>query len=305
MHKKYILIVLLWTMLHITPSYAEIGFTEHLIEANYNTPWYVYTADIDDDDDIDIISGARFGSTVDWWENNGSENFTRHVISYSAYGAMRVSAADFNGDGNMDVVCAIDMLNKISWYENDGLQQFTEHIIAPWLGVTYVYTIDLDQDDDVDILAAACEQASNKMGWFENDGNGNFTEHVVIDDYDHANCVHAADMDGDDDIDLIASASWASDVSWFENDLSKAPGESATRRRPHFQPWPCLRGTSSLFHKCSGPRPGGVLPNGDAARSSLEVHWMHRNSVAGITYDSLPVFLSPPPCPPSPPWFQI
>ena len=45
-----------------------------------------------------------------------------------------------------------------------------------------------------------------------------FTQHTIIDNLDYANCVYAADIDGDADVDVLCTAWLAQSLIWLEND---------------------------------------------------------------------------------------
>jgi hypothetical protein len=79
-----------------------------------------------------------------------------------------------------------------------------------------VFAIDLDQDNDIDVLAACAN--SDEISWWENDGGQNFAKHTISDSFDFANSVYAADIEPDGDIDVFCTAQTADDVAWFEND---------------------------------------------------------------------------------------
>jgi hypothetical protein len=199
-------------------AHADIGFIEHTIRSNYAQPWSVFVIDLDEDGDQDVLGSARLGNCITWWENDGTQSFIEHTIDDTANGAMHLFAADFDDDDDIDITCAVQFLDQIAWWENDGSENFSKHVIGVWDDVTYTYAEDVNSDGHIDILAAACESDPGMMGWFENDGSGNFTEHVVIAAWDNVNCVHAADVDSDGDMDLLGSASQAHEVAWFEND---------------------------------------------------------------------------------------
>ena len=46
-----------------------------------------------------------------------------------------------------------------------------------------------------------------------------FTEHNIADDFDGATDIHAADIDGDGDMDVLGTAAVADDITWWESDL--------------------------------------------------------------------------------------
>jgi hypothetical protein len=82
----------------------------------------------------------------------------------------------------------------------------------------FVYAADLDGDGDWDVLSASL--LDDKVAWYENvDGAGSFGPQQVISTVaDAASCVHAADLDGDGDLDAL-SASYEDDkIAWYRND---------------------------------------------------------------------------------------
>jgi hypothetical protein len=46
------------------------NFTEHILDDNLDGAITVFACDIDDDTDIDILSGAREANDISWWEND-------------------------------------------------------------------------------------------------------------------------------------------------------------------------------------------------------------------------------------------
>lgn len=208
-------------ILYITNAVAQ-EFSEHTIASNYNS-WSTMAIDMDNDNDIDIVGSARFGSKVSWWENDGSESFTEQVISTSAWYAMGVSAADMDNDDDIDVVCAAQEADAVLWWENDGMQGFTQHVASNIVSPSFIYLADVDSDEDQDILVAACEDGSNKIVWLENIGSTEFTFHIIKENWINANSVFVSDLDSDNDMDVLATASFRLDpqngeISWFEND---------------------------------------------------------------------------------------
>ena len=80
-----------------------------------------------------------------------------------------------------------------------------------------MYAGDLDGDGDMDIAAAV--SGDDKVVWYENtDGLGAFgTEQILTTTADFANRVRIADVDGDLDMDIIATSNEDDKITWFEN----------------------------------------------------------------------------------------
>ena len=80
----------------------------------------VYSADIDGDGDLDVLSASRFDNTIAWYDNvNGDGSaWTKVDITTGADGARIVYAADIDGDGDLDVLSASTSDDTIALYRN-------------------------------------------------------------------------------------------------------------------------------------------------------------------------------------------
>lgn len=87
-----------------------------------------------------------------------------------------------------------------------------------------VFAADIDGDGDLDVLAAA--SLADDIAWWGNDGMspvGWSTAKVIDGALDGANSVHAADLDGDGDLDVLGGG-FFDELSWWENDGLSPPG---------------------------------------------------------------------------------
>jgi len=58
----------------------------------------------------------------------------------------------------------------------------------------------------------------DKIAWYENSGIGDFySERVISIDADHAQSVYAADLDGDQDMDVLSASLNDDKIAWYEN----------------------------------------------------------------------------------------
>ena len=196
-------------------SNSQINFQEHLVD-NITWPGDSYAADLDSDDDLDIIISSTF--SINWYENiDGQGTFVKHVIHEildNDWG-ISVCAKDIDGDNDIDVISS--HLTHMSWYENiDGQGNFTdtEHVIYPYVnGYVEAYLEDIDGDDDIDVVSSIKNE--NKISWHENiDGQGNFIEHIVSYTYSPLG-IYAEDIDGDNDMDIISPSGIY--IKWYEN----------------------------------------------------------------------------------------
>ena len=180
-------------------------------------------ADLDGDGDVDVLSASA--GKIAWYRNDGQGEFSGQlVVSTDAGVPQAMQAADLDGDGDLDLLSASGW---IGWYRNDGPSRFTAQLLVSTDAdeARDVHAADLDGDGDVDVLSAS--ERDDKIAWYRNeDGAGAFSEpNVVSTDADGAQAVHAADLDGDGDLDVL-SASWNDDkIAWYRNDGAGAFSE--------------------------------------------------------------------------------
>jgi hypothetical protein len=140
-----------------------------------------------------------------------------------------VDTADLDGDGDQDVLSASYVEGRLEWYENtDGKGDFgpgktiTDAIVNP----NKVTTADLDDDGDLDVLSSS--SGDSRVSWFENtNGDGIFFFGGDINPSAlGAEAVVAADIDGDGDLDVVASNSISTSmderIAWYENIAASA-----------------------------------------------------------------------------------
>lgn len=199
------------------------SWTTNIVTNYVGGPNSVVAADLDDDGDVDIIAAVMYWNSILWWENTDGTgtSWTEHAIDEDFGSANCVYTADVDGDGDEDVLGACNIDNDIAWWENaDGSgTSWVDHTIdGNFLGATCVSAADVNGDGDIDVLGAA-SQDDDLVCWHNEDGSGtSWTEHCIHDFFNSASSVSAGDIDGDGDMDVVGSASYMSDITWFENE---------------------------------------------------------------------------------------
>ncbi len=171
---------------------------------------------------MDIASASRGSDTLAWQENlDGNGTFgPQQMITTSLDQTVYVATADLDGDGDMDILGISGFGDLIVWFENlDRLGSFSSQRIidASTILPSEIITADLDGDGDEDVVV--CSIGENAIIWFENtNGLGDFgPKQTITNSALSGRSVYAADLDGDLDIDLLATSSGNKRLYWYEN----------------------------------------------------------------------------------------
>ena len=217
-----------------TPS-----FRAHLVSGGLNNASCVYAADLDGDGDTDVVGSSRDDNAVYWFEQSQGVTpiFSPRTVSQVVSRPLSVFAIDMDGDTDIDVLSASFLDNTIAWHENVGGSPptFTKHLISiSALGAASVFAIDMDGDGDIDVLSASrlavplvgAESPEESWGiaWYEQTDELHevtqkpiFIPHKVWATSMGATSVHAADVDGDGDVDVLSATHGDDTIAWHEN----------------------------------------------------------------------------------------
>jgi len=190
---------------------SPIEWTKKSIDKDFAYPMDVFSCDIDNDGDMDVLGAAWTQSEIALWKNSGgtTNKWTKQVIKSNYPGAHEVFACDIDKDGDMDVLGASANANSIDLWINDGGTpiSWTEQTIGKnYGGARSVYSIDIDKDGDMDVLGASL--TDNEITVWYNDGGNPITwiEQMISDNFPAAHHVYAADIDNDGDNDVLGAA---------------------------------------------------------------------------------------------------
>lgn len=213
-------------------SGRSITFVRHIVTSSANYARSSYAADLDLDGDIDLMSASVNDNSITWYENhNHGGEWVPHTLARNMMGARHIYADDLDHDGDPDIIAGSEFDNTIAWFENrrGSPASFEQHIITrSAMGIHALMTGDVDQDGDMDIFAAL--ESGARIVWYENNGAAvpSFTEHTIVSNFPIAHSVNAADVDGDGDLDAIATSREGGQVAWFENSGGQYSATSAS-----------------------------------------------------------------------------
>ncbi len=212
--------------LAITKLYLNDGTGQFLEKTDHGLPdlgirsitSYLDSADVDGDDDLDLIISIYDAADYDsyqsqLWLNNGDGSFILSTVN--DFPALTFSLADFadlDGDGDPDLL--LRGLNEpYKVWLNDGSGVFTQKLdrSLATLSSKGMVIFDVDNDGDLDIYDSNTSTHSGLYtAIYFNNGDGSFTYDLSsklprLDGYGaQAGCLSkAADIDNDGDLDLI------------------------------------------------------------------------------------------------------
>lgn len=200
-----------------------ILWSQHTIRTGYDFAHEVYAHDLDEDGDMDVFGASTNLDLISWWRNDGGNpvQWTEQTIGANFDGAKSVRIADLDDDGDNDVIGACLYGHDVTYWRNDGGDPitWTTCVIDDYLeGAHRVQAVDLDEDGDLDVLAAG--YLASQIVWYSNDGGDpiQWTKQIIGTNFYGACIAQAADFDGDGDLDVAASAQMSSQVAWWRND---------------------------------------------------------------------------------------
>ncbi len=177
-------------------------------------------ADIDADSDLDIvIAGQAFnGICAKVYTNDGDGNYAEKanfdINGHSFNGS--VNLADIDGDNDNDLLITgtdsdSEDLYSTVLYTNNGNGEFQSVNNTPFVGVVNSTStfFDMDNDNDLDLLITGkSESRASDVRLYRNNGTGEFAEETetTIEGVSGGSVAYA-DIDGDNDIDLVIGGS--------------------------------------------------------------------------------------------------
>ena len=173
-------------------------------------------ADIDGDKDMDVLIT---GDTITKLYSNDAAGNYSEVTETPFIGVSNSSIAftDIDGDKDMDVLITgySSILGPVTkLYSNDGKGSYIEVAETPFIGVSNssIAFADIDGDKDMDVLITGNSLNLGPIAkLYTNDGNGSYVEvsetpFIGV----FASAIAFADIDGDNDMDVLITGDTAS-----------------------------------------------------------------------------------------------
>lgn len=185
----------------------------------------VWAADIDGDEALDIV--IERDEALSWLANeagNGSK-WSKPKPFGDLPGISLLAAYDIDQDGDDDFIHYVAD-REMGWLENQNGKSFTPTTLGTDLSHRYatmgqsIEPVDFDGDGDIDILAGNGSWVGGVHVFINADGKGTFAQSKLLErsNYNQAGSVIAADVDGDQRIDLLVGSELADGVYTFSYD---------------------------------------------------------------------------------------
>ncbi len=185
----------------------------------YADAFFAFADDVDGDGWIDVVEVGLPNSAAHWYRNDQGAGgpWERHLL-WPAVGSEAPTMVDLDADGQQELVLFTGM--QIAWLERDVANPTSPwqlHTIASLQAVGPAVhglgTGDVDGDGRLDVLVST--------GWLEQpaslDGDPPWTLHPHLFAAAGGAQMHADDVDGDGDADVITSLdAHGFGLSWFE-----------------------------------------------------------------------------------------
>jgi len=208
------------------------GSGELILSAAYPVgagPHKICASDFDGDGSIDLAVTAKSDDWVGVSLNNGDGTFAPRIAYAVGSNPVGICAGDLDGDGHIDlaVTNAFDFNVSVLLNHGDGSFQ-SPMTYAVGTGPCGVCAADLDVDGDLDLAVACAGDLLNQIPGFEpdsvvsiliNQGDGTFdTQESYLAKGRGIYAIRAADLDDDNDLDLVTANFNSHDVSVLLND---------------------------------------------------------------------------------------
>jgi len=183
-------------LLYSSTGTLRLSMESYLISDSLTT-YDVYSADIDGDEDIDILAGC-FNRVV-WWENGDGSgtDWTEHFIATFTR-PYTVIAYDVDNDMDIDVIAySSSGSDDIYWWENlDGQgTEWMEHDISRYRTCQSIHADDFNGDGYVDVV-------TDYGRWYENprgESRGWLGHEIPV----SLGAVHSGDFNSDGSTDVV------------------------------------------------------------------------------------------------------
>ncbi len=199
-----------------------------VIDHTFKDPHLINSADVNGDGNKDIIVASKINEKIVWYENlNGQAEFSSlKLIASNLPNLISQTLSDIDNDADQDILIIYN--NKIAWLENlDNNGNFGNPtiLVENISGKAHACITDLDNDGNKDLIFGSDEEEN--LEWISNI-NSPSSSQLIATNPSGFNSSFAADFDGDNDLDIVASVGGDHVFIWYKNTDGTGTFESPT-----------------------------------------------------------------------------
>jgi len=167
--------------------------------------------DLDEDGDVDIIGGL--GASLFWFENLGDDTYApSDRLTSNVNGIRDFYPLDHDNDGDLDIIVTTSSVGT-RILENQDNEFFSPPVTINGGDVLASQLVDLNGDGNEDLLFTT---PNTNVNWLRNNGDGTFNALAISNSASWPAECHAADLDGDGDIDVLSGSTNDNKLAWYE-----------------------------------------------------------------------------------------
>jgi hypothetical protein len=196
---------------------TEGGWVQQTV-ASLSQPKNLMIADVDGDDRLDIVSASKNDNTIAWHSQGDDGSWVTHIVSTQSMGPTSVHVVDMDDDGDMDILSASPNGDEVALYVNDLPSAWNKTVLSSSADyATWVTVADLHHRGVYDVLATSTWDNKVRVFAFESLELDTWSETVISSALNGPTGAVPADMDGDGDLDVVATSNNDDQVVWFES----------------------------------------------------------------------------------------
>jgi hypothetical protein len=208
------------------------SFADAVTYGGESSAYFILSAfgDVDGDEDLDIVVGRALSEdVVSLYRNPGDGTFGAHEDITVPFGFVGVGLGDVDGDGDLDLAMRSDVGPQVLLAKNNGSGTFTPGASVPsgvetQLGATLTLA-DLDGDGRSDAILPAAN--TYRIATLRSAGAAGFEAATFHPLGGLSRCARAADLDGDQDVDVACALVYAGEASILMNQANGPTGAAS------------------------------------------------------------------------------